>query len=181
MKANITLLNSVLLVSSLILGGCASQPDYREATGGGFGYSQSKFTDTQYRVSFKARGTDKSKAMDYAMLRAAELTLEQNYDWFLVTDRETLVDKEAVQVSPQVGFSRRYTTVRDCGALTCRTSRFPSSQFETGVFIGGSDQSEIESILNIEMGKGERPDTGTPFDASQVVENLGPKKDIAQE
>ncbi len=181
MKSNNILLLSALLLSGLFISGCASQPDYREATRGGFGYTESKFTDTQYRVNFKARGTDKSKAMDYAMLRAAELTLEQEYDWFVVTDRETLVDKEHVQVSPQVGFSRRYATVTDCGALTCRTSRFPRSQFETGVFIGGSEQSEIESILNIEMGKGAQPDASTSFDARQVVENLGPKKDKVQE
>ena len=173
--------NIVLLLTAILLGGCESQPDYREATKGGFGYTESKFTDTQYRVNFKGRGTDKSKAMDYAMLRAAELTLEQGYDWFVVTDREILVDKENVQLSPQVGFSRRYATLTDCGALTCRTSRFPRSQFETGVFIGGSEQSEIESILNIEMGKGAKPNSGTSFDAKQVTENLGPKKDTVQD
>lgn len=167
----------ILILTTMLLAGCASQPDYREATKGGFGYTESKYSDTQYRVQFKARGTDKGKAMDYAMLRAAELTLAQGYDWFLVTDRETLVDKENVQLSPQVGFSRRYATVTDCGVLTCRTSQFPSNQFETGVFIGGSEQSEIESTLNIEMGKGARPDKGSSFDALQVSENLTPQEE----
>ena len=142
---------------------------------GGFGYTESKLSDTQYRVHFKAKGSDKGKAMDYAMLRAAELTLLEGYDWFVVTDRETLVDKETVQATPTAGFSQRYARVTECGVLTCLTSYHPTTQFETGVFVGGSQQSEIESILSIEMGKGTRPTSATSFDAREVRDNLQPK------
>ena len=165
----------MLVLAVLIIAGCASQPDYRQADKGGFGYNESKLSDTQYRVHFKAKGTDKGKAMDYAMLRAAELTLLEGYDWFVVTDRETLVDKETVQTTPTAGFSQRYARVTDCGVLTCRTSYHPTSQFETGVFVGGSQKSEIESILSIELGKGTRPTSATSFDAREVRENLQPK------
>lgn len=167
----------MLVIAILIMTGCASQPDYKQAKKGGFGYTESKLSETQYRVHFKARGSDKGKAMDYAMLRAAELTLLGGYDWFVVTDRETLVDKETVQTSPTAGFSRRYARVTDCGVLTCRTSYHPTTQLETGVFIGGSQQSEIESILNIEIGKGTRPTSIASFDAREVRENLQPKID----
>ncbi len=160
----------------VLLGGCASQPDYREASKGGFGYSESKLSETQYRIHFKARGSDKAKAMDYAMLRAAEVTLENGYDWFVVNDRETLVDKESVQSSPQVGFAQRYATVRECGLVTCRTVAYPTTQFQTGIFVGGSDRSEIESILSIETGKGTRPDNGSSFDARSVKANLKPEQ-----
>ena len=164
----------LVVIAVIIMAGCASQPDYRQAKQGGFGYTESKLSDTQYRVHFKAKGTDKAKAMDYAMLRAAELTLLEGYDWFVVTDRETLVDKETVQTTPTAGFSRRYARVTDCGVLTCRTSYHPTTQFETGVFVGGSQKSEIESILNIELGKGTRPSSATSFDAREVRENLQP-------
>ena len=127
----------MLVIAVIIMAGCASQPDYRQAKQGGFGYTESKLSDIQYRVHFKAKGTDKAKAMDYAMLRAAELTLLEGYDWFVVTDRETLVDKETVQTTPTAGFSQRYARVTDCGVLTCRTSYHPTTQFETGVFVGG--------------------------------------------
>lgn len=167
-----------LLFTVLIsLAGCASKPAYRAAEDGGYGYTDSQLSDTQYRVHFKARGSDKRKAMDYAMLRAAELTLKQGFEWFNVTERETLVDEEEVQVSPQVGFSRRYATVTDCGVLSCRTSRYPTSQFETGIFVGGSQQSEIESIINFEMGRGDKPTGGNAFDAQQVVDNLKPDEE----
>ena len=165
----------MLVLAVLIMAGCASQPDYRQADKSGFGYNESKLSDTQYRVHFKAKGTDKGKAMDYAMLRAAELTLLEGYDWFVVTDRETLVDKETVQTTPTAGFSQRYARVTDCGVLTCRTSYHPTTQFETGVYVGGSQKSEIESILSVELGKGTRPTSATSFDAREVRENLQPK------
>ena len=165
----------MLVLAVLVMAGCASQPDYRQAKKGGFGYTESKLSDTQYRVHFKAKSSDKGKAMDYAMLRAAELTLLEGYDWFVVTDRETLVDKETVQATPTAGFSQRYARVTECGVLTCRTSYHPTTQFETGVFVGGSQQSEIESILSIEMGKGTRPTSATSFDAREVRDNLQPK------
>ncbi|APD95632.1 hypothetical protein BM523_17415 [Alteromonas mediterranea] len=165
----------MFVLAVLVMAGCASQPDYRQAQKGGFGYTESKLSDTQYRVHFKAKGSDKGKAMDYAMLRAAEVTLLEGYDWFVVTDRETLVDKETVQTTPTAGFSQRYARVTDCGVLTCRTSYHPTTQFETGVFVGGSQKSEIESILSIELGKGTRPSSATSFDAREVRDNLRPK------
>jgi len=165
----------MFVLAVLVMAGCASQPDYRQAQKGGFGYTESKLSDTQYRVHFKAKGSDKGKAMDYAMLRAAEVTLLEGYDWFVVTDRETLVDKETVQTTPTAGFSQRYARVTDCGVLTCRTSYHPTTQFETGVFVGGSQKSEIESILSIELGKGTRPSSATSFDAREVRDNLQPK------
>eukprot|EP01093_Parvamoeba_rugata_P011593 TRINITY_DN31_c0_g2_i4.p1 TRINITY_DN31_c0_g2~~TRINITY_DN31_c0_g2_i4.p1 ORF type:complete len:117 (+),score=25.58 TRINITY_DN31_c0_g2_i4:127-477(+) len=112
--------------------------------------------------------------MDYAMYRAAELTLLKGYDWFVVTERETLVDKERVEASPQMGFSQRYSRVTECGMLTCRTTNYPSTQLSTGVYVGGSEKSEIESVLSIEMGKGPRPTSATSFDARELSDNLKP-------
>lgn len=166
----------ILLASLvLVLAGCASKPAYRAAENGGFGYQESKLSDTQYRVHFKAYGTDKIKAMDYVMLRASELTLESGYTWFKVTDRQTSIDKEDVDIQPSLGFSRRYTRVTECGAISCRTAVFPTNAFETGIFLGGSDRSEIESIISIQMGNGDQPTDADTFNASQVKSNLMPK------
>lgn len=176
MKTNIFRLMLTMLITLSVFG-CASQPDYKQAAKGGYGYTESKLSDTQYRVHFKAKGTDKSKAMDYAMLRASELTLLASYDWFVVTSRETLIDKETVQTAPVSGFNQRYTRVKSCGLLSCRTSYHPTTQFETGVYVGGVQQSEIETVLNIEMGKGTRPVGQASFDAREVQENLAPQDD----
>ncbi len=168
----------VVIFATMALFGCAGSSDeYREASAGGFGYTETKLSDTQYRVHFKARGSDRAKAMDYAMLRAAEVTILNDYDWFIVTDRETLVDKERVASGSQFGFQQRYSRVTECGAFSCRTALYPTSQFSSGVFIGGSDQSEIESILSIEVGRGEQPQRDNTYDARQVRNNLMPAKE----
>ena len=96
-----TVMKFATLIMGLTLAACASQPAYRAAENGGYGYSETKLTDTQYRVYFKGKGSDKTKAMDYAMLRAAEVTLNEGYDWFVVANRETMVDREKVSVEPE--------------------------------------------------------------------------------
>lgn len=164
----------IAVLITLTLSACASQPAYQAAKDNGYGYSETKLTDTQYRVLFKGRGSDTTKAMDYAMLRAAELTLEQGYDWFVVANKETLVDRQRTEPTTQVGFSRRYNQVRECGLVTCRTYTSPTTQFETGIFVGGTQKSQIESILDIQLGRGTRPDTTQSFDARQVKANLQP-------
>lgn len=172
-----TVMKFATLIMGLTLAACASQPAYRAAENGGYGYSETKLTDTQYRVYFKGKGSDKTKAMDYAMLRAAEVTLNEGYDWFVVANRETMVDREKVSVEPEIGFSKRYTRVTDCGLVTCRTRVYPESTLSTGIFVGGQEKSVIESALDIQLGRGTRPDLSSSFDARQVKENLSPKEE----
>lgn len=47
---------------------------------------------------FKVKGLDKVKVMDYVMLRVVEFMLLKGYDWFVVIDREIMVDKECVEM-----------------------------------------------------------------------------------
>ena len=67
------------LMTVFVVTACAGQPAYRAAERGGFGYSERQITEEQYRVNFKARGDNIGMAVDYAMLRAAEITLERGY------------------------------------------------------------------------------------------------------
>ena len=169
------LTSGVMVLVLIVLGGCASQPAYRAAENGGYGYTETKLTDTQYRVYFTGRGSDKTKEMDYAMLRAAEVTIEQGYDWFVVANRETLIDREKVTTEPQVGFSQRYSRVTECGLLTCRTEHHQRSTLSAGVFVGGKESSTIESVLDVQLGRGVRPDDAQSYDARQVAKNLAPE------
>ena len=41
--------------------------------------------------------------------------------------------------------------------------------------VGGREKSVIESALDIQLGRGTRPDSSASFDARQVKENLSPK------
>lgn len=168
------LIKLALLALTFSLAACTSQPDYRAASDGGYGYSETKLTDTQYRVSFKARGTDKSQAMNYAMLRAAEVTIQEGYDWFLIVHRDTLVDRERVS-NPNLGYMTSRDMVTYCGVAGCYVRSYPRTAFSAGIHLGGQTDSDIEVVLEIKMGSGPIPDTDYSFNAEEVVNNLRPK------
>lgn len=163
-----------LLLFSFLFVACSSQPDYRKAEGSGYGYDATKLSETQYRVTFKARGSDASKAMDYALLRAAEVTLENGYDWFVITHRETLVNNERVEPNNSLRYTNSRDVVTRCGLVTCTTTSEPRSTFSAGIHIGGDRSRDIQSILEVKLGKGTRPDTDFSFDALEVRDNLSP-------
>jgi hypothetical protein len=116
-----------------------------------------------------------SDASDYALLRAAELTQQQGYDWFVVTSKETFVESEKQQPSSFIGFTQTRQIERNCGLLTCETRNRPST--EVGVNINNdinNNRKEVYSILEIRMGKGVKLIEDS-YGAQDVVDNLSEK------
>ena len=103
-------LKTYLVLITLAVSGCASQSVYKPATGSGPGYSEKLLGENHYLVQFKAIG--ENRANDYALLRAAEITQKQGYDWFVVIKRDIRVEKAAD--SPRQ-FGRRHLTTQQCG------------------------------------------------------------------
>ena len=85
------------LIASLALlgalGACATatpyQPNIRgQATSGGF--SEVKLEPNRFRVTFAGNEmTARQTVETYLLYRAAQLTTQQGYDWFVTDDRET--------------------------------------------------------------------------------------------
>ncbi len=159
---------------TLTLAACSSTHPYKQAQGSGYGYKETAISADRYRVHYKARGTDNAEAMDMALLRAAELTLLQGYDWFVVVNREQMAERNRDHhTGSSIGASRQQEVVRDCGLLGCTTRTRPNTQYDVGVSIGdGSGRNEIESILEVRMGKGVRPEEGDSYDAYEVSKRL---------
>ncbi|MEX0739996.1 MAG: hypothetical protein WD071_11700 [Pseudohongiella sp.] len=172
-RATRSALTTIVVLAVSLLTACASQPDYRAADGRGYGYTDQQLSGDQYRINFKARGDNTGLAMDYAMLRASELTMENGYDWFDIASRDTLVDRERIEPGMSAGVGATYTTVQDCGLLTCRTYQRPNQQYHTGMYLG-DERSEVEVIMEIRMGTGIRPSGEQIYDAREVYENLKP-------
>lgn len=164
----------LLAAAALLLAACASQPAYRAADDNGYGYSERQLTEDQFRIHFRGRGDDTGRAMDYAMLRASELTLEKGFDWFDVASRDTLVDREPVPVSTSTAVGVSYATVQDCGLLTCSTYYRPVPQYQTSVSMGDR-RSEVEVIMEVRMGKGMRPGAQNSYDARELYSRLKPE------
>lgn len=93
--------------SALVLSGCATETAYRPATGKGFyrtGYSERQVEADRWLVTFAGNTvTDRDTVERYLLYRAAELTLQNGYDYFVMVDRST--DRQAQTYStPGMGF-----------------------------------------------------------------------------
>ncbi|MGE0408491.1 MAG: hypothetical protein AB7P23_04415 [Amphiplicatus sp.] len=78
-----------LALIAMTAAGCATAygPRYQAASGpGDLGYYDHRLDDNRYRIEYRSAEGGYA-AEDYAMRRAAELTLAQDYDWFQVTRR----------------------------------------------------------------------------------------------
>ncbi|WP_017443887.1 CC0125/CC1285 family lipoprotein [Gayadomonas joobiniege] len=158
----------VTMLIGVLLSACASKPPYRPAEGNGYGYKETQITNKKYRVQFKIRSEDKGAAMNFALLRAAEITKNNGFDWFTINDRQTLVDNQRINQGTGVSVGQTYG--RRCGLLGC-TDAGPSTSVGLSMDLSGND-SDIESILEITMGKGELPDSDNAYQAQEVYDNL---------
>lgn len=79
-----------VLLALLALSGCASPTRYERAEGVNEGYSDQRLAENRYRVTFRGNSaTQRETVEDYLLLRAAEVTLEAGYSWFVFDDRST--------------------------------------------------------------------------------------------
>ena len=155
------------VAAALSLAACASLAPYGPQRGpGGQGFSEQRIEGDRYRVTYNGIGSPGPVA-DFALLRAAELTLEQGYDWFEVTQR--YIDGRpgsagGLRPSVSVGFgssSGRYGGYRYSGSST-----------GVGVGLNFSGPSPTSTVLEVRLGRGERPDRGEVYDAAEVRANL---------
>jgi hypothetical protein len=142
--------------------GCTTQAThhsaYQPAKRGGIGYQEFALSDTHYRVQFKARGNQRTAARDYALLRAAELSLQQGYDWFVVSKQTARILDETDESLGEP----EWIETRQCGLLGCRsqTRHLPSRTQEIS-------ETYTLVLLDIHMGKGIRPEKNS-YDASEI-------------
>lgn len=76
--------------ATLALSACATSPTLYQpaATPAGVGFSDYRIEPGRYRITFRGgSGAPMAQVSDYALLRAAELALQDGYEWFRVSDR----------------------------------------------------------------------------------------------
>jgi hypothetical protein len=122
------------------------------------GYRETRIEDTRYRVTFRANPDLKPPQVeDMALRRAAELTVQNGYDWFQVASRYTDVDSGNYTPSgPTIGL----------GGFT--GSRGGGLGLGLGFNIGG-DSRAYRTTLEILMGRGAKPVSADVYDAHQVL------------
>lgn len=166
-------ISRIIVVFALFtLGACASSPRYVAAdSADGYGHYSRKIAENRYRVNFNgSRRANLQETRDFALLRAAELTVSKGYDWFQVVDRESATI-EAREPRTGIGVERAWYVERDCGLLGCSRSVDPATYTQMTVDSGRPVEKHSYS-LEIVMGTGEVPEDGNYYDAEEVMETI---------
>lgn len=152
-------LSIAVLGATLALGACATTTPYQAAQNG-YGYSDQKIESNRYRVTFAGNSsTPRETVENYLLYRAAELTLDGGYDYFVLADNNTEADTRYRQTfSGFAGFGHYYW--------------YPT------VAVGAGDSFPVTSYAataNILVFSGQKPaDNANAFDAREVRKNLQP-------
>lgn len=161
MNKLITLIPFILLVScaSSSLEYAAARNDRDE------GYTETQLAANRYRVTFSGDASaPDDQIRDYALLRAAELTLLNGHDWFRVLGRES--DREVEQSAPLTSLSTGSRIERNCGLLGCSTTVSPTYSH---IQVSGHDRpGRLSSSVEIVMGDGEVDDPASVYDAAEL-------------
>ncbi len=153
---------------------CASAPDYREARrDGAEGYASRQAEANRHLVTYTGGEGDSARSVrDKALLRAAELTLEQGGDWFEVANSETSEDTSTDVRFESGGLEPSPVVTRQCGLLGCTSRVEPATRFGTAQRIEETATVYAHSI-DIIIHSGLKPlDNPRAYDAAQTAANL---------
>jgi hypothetical protein len=179
---------AAILVLAAGLGGCVTPTPYQPNISGqrpSGGYSEIRFEADRYRVTFAGNTmTSRETVEGYLLFRAAELTLQNGFDWFAINDRNTdrnvrtLVQPDPFYspwYGPGFGFWRPSWRFRGAGfGWQTWDPWFGGPFWANSVDI--HTVQDFEASAEIVMRKGTKPaDDLRAFDARAVVENLKPR------
>ncbi len=151
---------------AITLAACASAPIYQASTTPtGPGYSETQVEANRYFVTYRAKGrAEASLLQDFALLRAADLTLSQNKDWFIV-DRRTMDTGSGRSGGPSLGVSvGGGSWGGNSGVGVGVGMSFPIG--------GGGGERANAATVEIRMGSGAKPDDPNAYDARSVAASL---------
>jgi hypothetical protein len=160
----------LIAAAGLALTACASLAPYGPQMGpGGQGYAEQRIESNRFRVTYNGVGAPGPVA-DMALLRAAELTIAEGYDWFEVTQRWTdgrLDSAGGLRPSVSIGAGS--------SSYGGRYGSYRSSGVGVGVGLNFSGPSPTSTALEVVMGRGETPARPNAYDARGVQDSLRPR------
>lgn len=151
-----------VIACALGLAACSASPTPYQVVGEDGGYTDQQLESDRYRVKFEGNSaTSREMVEDFALYRAAELTLQTGNDYFKVISKE---------IEPIVGSVRGITPGIGIGVGGGNVGFGLSSTFG-----GGRPDYSYVSYLDIIVYKGEKPeDDREAYAAFDVIERLKP-------
>lgn len=158
--------------TAFLLAACASTPTappYGAATSPtSAGYSETQIESTRYFVTYRAPGgADVARLEDYALLRAAELTLQNGHEWFWVDRRTFDRQEDGRSRGPSIGIGVGGASYgRHSGASVGVGMTFPlGQQNQSGGWARGA-------TYEIRFGEGAKPDDPNAYDARSAQQAI---------
>lgn len=161
------MLRGLITAAALALAACASTPPtYAPAASPtASGFSERQIESNRYFVTYRASsGADSALLSDYALLRAADITLENGRDWFWV-DRRAFDGQGTYRSGPSVGIGIGGARIGGSSATGASVGvNFP--------FGGSSGERATAAMLEIRFGEGPKPDDANAYDARAIAANV---------
>lgn len=168
---------SILSIAALCLSACSTFTPYQSASSDGYGFSEQRIEDNRYQVTFRGNSmTERERVENSLLYRAAELTLSNGYDYFIVAESDTDEKTTYSSTSYYPAFYGRYNFSSRRGR---GVHHFPyyAYGFDWGYpsrnrWVTNSD-TRYSARAYISMHRGAKPDENEhAFDARQVSDNL---------
>lgn len=153
--------NGILIIFAAALAACATATPYQPVAEG-YGYSEQQLESNRYRVRFTGNSETPREAVEnYLMYRAAELTLQNGYGYFVVAARDT-------EGEPGRGSGTGFSIGFGSGGHGSGVG------IGLGTVIGGGGERTLAQ-MDILVFKGSKPAADrNAFDAREVLNNLEP-------
>ncbi|MGE0741638.1 MAG: hypothetical protein AB7O98_09870 [Hyphomonadaceae bacterium] len=100
----------LLAAAAGLLAACATATPYQSAgPAGAYGFSEQRIESNRMRITFSGNSlTDRDTVETYLLYRAAEVTLENGFDYFVVAQRDTEANSRLQGTGPVFPYSYRY-------------------------------------------------------------------------
>jgi len=164
---------AIAFICALTLSACSTLPTYHPATKAGeTGFSEQKIDGNHYRVSFQGdSSTPRYQVEDYLLLRAAEITAEKGFDYFIISEKET----DSKTTIKTVRRSALYGRFNHYHGHPVYSFPYYAYGYDWGYPLNTEtrEYTRFSAMAYIEMHKGPKPlNNGRAFEASEIIENL---------
>lgn len=138
---------------------------------GEVGYTERQLSDNRYRVTFM--GDDDATVadvQDYALLRAAQVTVYEDYDYFQVANRSTTpITDSTPSAAGAVAYRTPEASQTSCGLLGCQTYR-DSTTILYDERLPRSEESYTTSLEIVMLSSNSNDET--VYNAREVINQL---------
>jgi len=162
----------MLAVAAGLLTACATATPYQPGAGGtpgAYGFTEQQIESNRTRITFRGNTlTDRETVETYLLYRAAEITTQGGFDYFIVANRDTEGHSRLQSVgprSPRFGFDYWYFSPRRGWSPWYDPFWAEPSSYR--------EVTRYEAVAEIAMFRGQKPaDDPNAFDAREVQQNL---------